>query len=122
MKKVIMMVMIVVMMMTGCNTALAASNPVDDTCERDVYAALAVVTEVDEEEDVVYCVDFSGNEWSFTGIEDWMVGDFCSMVMDNMGTVCIYDDEIVSTRYTGWLDGSWGRDEDGNAIIEINED
>lgn len=121
MKKVIMMVAMVVMMMAGCNTALAASNPVDDVCERDVYAALTVVTEVDEEEDVVYCVDFSGNEWSFTGIEDWMVGDFCSMVMDNMGTKRIYDDEIVSTRYTGWLNGSWGRDENGNAIIEITE-
>ena len=116
MKKVMMMVAMVVMMMAGCNTALAASNPVDDVCERDVYAALTVVTE-----DVVYCVDFSGNEWSFTGIEDWMVGDFCSMVMDNMGTKCIYDDEIVSTRYTGWLNGSWGRDENGNAIIEITE-
>lgn len=121
MKKVMMMVAMVVMMMAGCNTALAASNPVDDVCERDVYAALTVVTEVDEEEDVVYCVDFSGNEWSFTGIEDWMVGDFCSMVMDNMGTKCIYDDEIISTRYTGWLNGSWGRDEDGNAIIEITD-
>ena len=122
MKKMMMVVVMVAMMMVGCGTAVYASSPVDDTCERDVYAALTVVTEVDEEEDVVYCVDFSGNEWSFTGIEDWMVGDFCSMVMDNMGTKCIYDEEIVSTRYTGWLNGSWGRDENGNAIIEMTND
>ena len=120
-KRVMLVVAMVAMMVVGCNASVSASSPVDDACERDVYAALTVVTEVDEEEDVVYCVDFSGNEWSFTGIEDWMVGDFCSMVMDNMGTKCIYDDEIVSTRYTGWLNGSWGRDENGNAIIEITD-
>ena len=66
------------------------------------YAMTAIVSYVDEYADEVNCVDVNGNEWVFTGVEDWCAGDVCSMMMYNNGTRDnIYDDEIVSCRYGG---------------------
>lgn len=75
--------------------------------QRAEYPLTTVVTEVSETE--VSAMDFNGNIWNFPNeAEDWMVGDVCAMIMDNNGTSDIYDDTIVSTRYSGWLDGKWG--------------
>lgn len=120
MKKITTTIVAMVMVVASFGITVQAAR-VDDS-QHEYYAKTTVVTEVDEESDTVYCVDFHGDEWSFTGIEDWMVGDYCAMVMDNMGTKIIYDDEIVSTTYTGWLNGTFGMNRDGNPIIEIYED
>lgn len=71
----------------------------------DLYPKTAVVTCVDEESDMVYCMDYTKNLWSFEGSEDWETGDVVSMIMDTKGTDTIYDDEIVSIRYNGTPDG-----------------
>lgn len=73
-----------------------------------MYPMTAVVVELDEERDEVICIDFNGNEWAFSEIEDWEVGNIVSMIMDDMGTEMIFDDEILSVRYGGWLIGDWG--------------
>ena len=36
--------------------------------------------------------------------EDWAIGDIVAVVMDTMGTELIYDDEIVSVTYNGYID------------------
>lgn len=74
------------------------------------YPMTTVVSEINEKADEVVCIDFNGNEWVFTGVEDWIVGDIASMIMNDKGTPIIYDDEIVSVRYDGWLEGYWGWD------------
>lgn len=83
------------------------------------YALTTVVTEINTETDEVTCVDFNGNDWIFKGVEDWTVGDYCSMVLNDKGTDVIYDDEIVSVSYSGWLDGKFGYCK-GETIIELN--
>lgn len=65
-----------------------------------VYPSTAVVVSVDRENDVVTCVDGNGEEWQFTEADDWLVGDGVSMLMNDKGTLSIYDDEIVSVRYS----------------------
>ena len=65
-----------------------------------VYPSTAVVVSVDRENDVVVCVDGNGEEWQFTEADDWFVGDLVSMLMNDKGTPSIYDDEIVSVRYS----------------------
>lgn len=65
-----------------------------------VYPSTAVVVSVDRENDVVTCVDGNGEEWQFTEADDWLVGDAVSMLMNDKGTQSIYDDEIVSVRYS----------------------
>ena len=69
------------------------------------YALTAVVSKIDTENDAVVCYDAAGNSWVFHGIEDWEVGDVCSMLMNDKGTTEIYDDEIVSVRYGGHVLG-----------------
>ena len=73
--------------------------------EAKTYALTTQVVQVDYENDLVVCEDFNGNLWEFEGCEDWMYGDIASLVMNDMGTPEIYDDEIVSARYGGYFDG-----------------
>lgn len=72
-----------------------------------VYADTMVVTEVDYEGDVVTIADFNGFEWQFEGCEDWIEGDVCSVLMCDNGTEVIFDDVILSTTYSGWVN-EWG--------------
>lgn len=74
------------------------------------YALTTVVTEIDEDNNLVICQDFSGNEWIFEGIEDWQVYDLCSMLMNDKGTECITDDIIESCRYGGTFGAVWGHE------------
>lgn len=70
--------------------------------EHSVYPLTVQVVELDRENDVVTCVDGAGNGWEFYGVEDWQVGDFASLLMDNNGTTeTIYDDVITMAHYAG---------------------
>ena len=74
-----------------------------------LYPLTALVVDFDETQDVVICEDYAGNIWEFYGIEDWQEGDLASFIMNDNGTPTIYDDEIVSVRYSGWI-GHYGAD------------
>lgn len=79
---------------------------VPDEKEESIYALTTQVVQVDYENNVVVCQDFNGNLWEFSDTEDWMYGDIASLVMNDMGTPEIYDDEIVAPpRYDGYFDG-----------------
>jgi hypothetical protein len=52
--------------------------------------------------DTIVFIDSVGNEWHTSiDAEDYFIGDTISVIVDNMGTETIYDDEIVdgSDRY-----------------------
>ena len=67
------------------------------------YPNAGIITELDEENDIVYFTDFSGNIWSFSGIEDLLEGDIVAVIMADVGkTNYIYDDEVVAVRYIGY--------------------
>lgn len=70
-----------------------------------LYARTAKITEVDYGTDTVTLVDGAGRLWSFTGCEDYDVGDFVSLLMSDAGTPeSVLDDVIVSARYAGFWD------------------
>ena len=73
----------------------------------EVYPLTALVGNLAYETDTVEVFDFNGNVWYFEGIEDWNVGDVCSMIMDDNGTDEVFDDIIICARYCGWLEGWW---------------
>ena len=75
----------------------AVSQPVAET-----YANTGRVMAISTGTDTVIVEDCSGNLWAFYGVEDWMVGDCVSLVMSDAGTEEIYDDEILSVRYSAW--------------------
>ena len=64
-----------------------------------VYAKTAIVTEIDRKNDLVTVRDGVGYEWQFYGVEDWMIGDYASMVMYDNKTESIFDDIIIDVKY-----------------------
>ena len=84
-----------------------------DAAERqpaNLYPQTFIVVSVDSYENLVTIKDFNGYTWQFWGAEDWIENDICSAIMDNRGTESIFDDEVVSVRYSGWIENpnDWG--------------
>lgn len=75
-----------------------------------LYPQTFVVVSVDYSENLVTVKDFNGFLWQFYGTEDWIENDICSAIVYDNGTESIFDDEIVSIHYTGWIENenSWG--------------
>lgn len=70
--------------------------------ESNYYPTTGIITTVSK--DFIVFTDFNGNEWTIEDSpEDWECGDICSVIMDSKGTDIIYDDEVVSTKYSGWI-------------------
>lgn len=70
-----------------------------------LYANTFVITETRETDDLVILTDFtSGHQYSFKGIEDWERGDVVACIMSDNGTESIYDDQILTVKYEGWID------------------
>ena len=73
------------------------------------YPQTFVVVAVDEYENLVTVQDWNGFKWQFFDSEDWVVGDLCSAIMDSKGTARIFDDEIITAKYSGWVNlEDWG--------------
>lgn len=67
-----------------------------------IYPNSGKIHSVDVEKDTFCIIDDAGDIWQMYGIEDWEVGDNCAMIMDTNGTEnWIYDDIVLSCRYTG---------------------
>ena len=66
-----------------------------------LYPRSGIVTGIDRDADVVTWTDGAGNDWSFYGTGDWMIGDGVAALMDDNGTAIVTDDVIVSVRYAG---------------------
>ena len=74
--------------------------------EHSVYPLTVQIVELDHNADVVVCVDGTGNCWELYGVEDWQIGDFASLLMDNNGTTeTVYDDVITMACYAGNFEG-----------------
>ena len=99
---VILFVLLVIAMISFCCMDYnKAAEP-----EHSIYPLTAQIVELDHNADVVVCVDGTGNCWEFYGIEDWQVGDFASLLMDNNGTTeTVYDDIITMACYAGNFEG-----------------
>lgn len=72
-----------------------------------LYANTMRVTNVMELEDNrTYLLEFedgNGNIWEYESDDgDWFIGDCASVIMDNMNTSIIYDDEIIDVFYSAW--------------------
>ncbi len=70
------------------------------------YASVMIVTDVVELEDETYLLeleDAAGNVWEYeTDMDDMFIDDAVAVLMDNMGTVEIYDDEVIGLNYSSW--------------------
>lgn len=50
-------------------------------------------------------IDQNGHEWQVVDEDlcDMYEGDIIAVMFDDMGTISIYDDEIIAWRYSGWV-------------------
>ena len=65
------------------------------------YPKSFIVSDVDYKSHVLYLHDYSGEEWTYEETDDWMPGDFAAAIMDDNGTIEIYDDIILMLYYQG---------------------
>lgn len=94
MRKIILFIVgTLVLMLAGC------LQPQENNLE--YYPTTMVVSEIDEDGNSFYAVDCNGEKWIVEEIEDIYVGDLISVIMCDMGTPEIYDDEIIEYRYSG---------------------
>lgn len=86
-----------------------------------VYAETYVVVETSEE--WVTCVDYNGEEFAFENVaQDWERGDYASCIVYDNGTDIIYDDEILTAKYSGFCRGKWGYDYlTGASVVEFDD-
>lgn len=80
-------------------TTLAATGIIASHC----YPQTTVVTEVNYDENLVTVNCLNGNQFQFTGTEDWMKDDICSMIMFDCFTNKVTDDIILDISYDGWF-------------------
>lgn len=67
------------------------------------YPHTAQVVGLNHRTDTVIIKTATGIFYSFSGIEDYMIGDLVSLTMDNSATPDnIVDDVIVEVRYSGY--------------------
>lgn len=64
-----------------------------------IYSNVAKVIELDRNNDIVTVIDGIGYTWQFSGCEDWMINDYVSFVMYDMGTESVTDDIIIDLHY-----------------------
>lgn len=69
----------------------------------DVYPTTFEVYALDRKHDLLILQDYSGNVWTWEGIEDWCKGDIASALMSDNGTKKINDDEIIKLQYSGYF-------------------
>lgn len=77
----------------------ANASAVHFVADYEEYSAVMKVTAIDLDNDTVFVENWAGHVYSFYGVEDWMEGDYCSLVMGNNYTNEIEDDVIKSIRY-----------------------
>ena len=67
-----------------------------------LYPLTTTVENVDYSEDLVAVKDSTGHMWVFSGVEDWQIGDTCSMIMNDNNTPEIFDDIIEDVKYSSF--------------------
>lgn len=97
MRKIILLIVgVLVLILAGC------SQQQENNLK--YYPTTMVVEEIDENSNSFSAVDCNGEKWIVEEIEDMYVGDIISVIMCDMGTPEIYDDEIIEYRYSGTLE------------------
>lgn len=81
--------------------ALAAVTLPTSKAKADIYPECGIVTVV--EDDDVTIETFNGTLWGIKG-DDYMEGDVVAMIMDDHGTETVYDDEVITAKYCGWME------------------
>lgn len=61
-----------------------------------LYARVAVVSGFDSDQDLVFFSDFDGNDYPWSGIEDWFIGDIACLILRDD------DNKVIRATYNGY--------------------
>jgi hypothetical protein len=61
-----------------------------------------LVLEIDRRSDTVLMATESGHAYSFRGVEDYEVDDILSVTMFDNFSPYVFDDQVVTVRYSGF--------------------
>lgn len=94
-KKILLVLAAILLLLIGAYTAqrLAASH---------LYPATMLVLETDRSSDTVLMATESGHAYAFYGVEDYEVDDILSVTMFDNFTPIVFDDQVVTVRYSGF--------------------
>ena len=105
MKKLTSILCLVIILLVCYIPVIVLACTPNTNSEVNLYPTTVIVYELDQENDLVTVEDANGNLWQFEGCKDWEINDICSILMNDCGTISIYDDEIVMVRYSGATEG-----------------
>lgn len=100
-KKTIYMIIIIVILL-NINIFFIGKTQGRIEIENQLYAKVAIVTNVDYASDIVILEDATGNLWTLNECDDWQKGDCVALILNTNNTEKIYDDYIVSARYSSF--------------------
>lgn len=83
-------------------TAVLVHLVTSHSINKHFYPKTMYVYQVDNITDTVTLVDSNHELWQFKGVEDWAVGDCCSLIMYDNHTPHIKDDTIERVKYNGF--------------------
>lgn len=95
---VVLCAVLVLFAVIGCHHV--NDQPINDGTG--IYPDTLKVVSLDYESDIVILETSTGYLYQWTGCEDYLAGDLVSVIMDRNGTPEIFDDIIVSMRYSGF--------------------
>jgi len=84
--------------------ALFAMVVAFSTARAEIYPQTFFVNDIDRAQNMLILIDFNGNEWLWSDIEDYEKGDIIAAIMEDNGTEIIYDDIIINIRYSGYIE------------------
>lgn len=64
-----------------------------------IRADLVMVIDLNFEEDLVSVINSNGQIFTFSDVDDWFVGDYAIVLYNTMGTLLVYDDQIIRIFY-----------------------
>lgn len=90
------------------SSCMAIINITEKRAMQDIrryYPETAVITEIHRESNTIVFTCSNGNVFWYTAEpEDWMPGDFCSLLMHDNDTKNVRDDRIIKVQYAGFLE------------------
>ena len=70
------------------------------TYASNLYPISTKVVSLDYTTDTITVQQANGTLWTFYSCDDWQLNDNCNLIMNDNGTVKVYDDVIVDYRYS----------------------
>lgn len=97
--------LVAVSVASSCSACDALEFPDMEQYGEGIYPTCGLVTDVDYDNLIIEVTEQNGNVFRFEVEDgDWFVNDLAAVLVKDNGTGNVDDDEVVYSRYVGWID------------------